>query len=375
MGAGDADDRLREVGVAEADGPQHRAVRRALVARGDGTAAAVARHLSSLRARHLNPGVLPRHAESGIGPGLDREHAHRRLPGLQRGGRDPRPSTSQLSAGAARPLAGRWQSTVLYVVDRGAATARLERLRAIAAEDPCGAAARALEPLRPAGGAAGRPRPLRLGRGGDDGRGPAAPARRDPRAAGARTSRAIDVVYTVREDSPDVPWLKRASARLFYRLLTASPRPASTRARPTSGWSRGAWPRCSSARSASARVFLRGLVNWVGFREHRASPSGSPAARRGRIEVPAAAHARLRRRTASSRSAAPRCARPSWPARRCCCSTARRRGGLLLGRWLARGRRARRRGPARAAGGPAVRPAARCSWASSASTCGAWSTR
>jgi polyisoprenyl-phosphate glycosyltransferase len=75
-----------------------------------------------------------------------------------------------------------------------------------------------------------------------------------------------DVVYTVREDSPEVPVLKRLSSRLFYRLINSiSDTPINESA--------------ADFRLASRRVvevfqeqirernqFLRGLFGWVGFR-------------------------------------------------------------------------------------------------------------
>lgn len=74
-----------------------------------------------------------------------------------------------------------------------------------------------------------------------------------------------DIVYTEREDSPDVPVLKRLSSRLFYRLINAiSDTPINVNA--------------ADFRLVSRRVvevfqnqirernpFLRGLFGWVGF--------------------------------------------------------------------------------------------------------------
>ena len=77
--------------------------------------------------------------------------------------------------------------------------------------------------------------------------------------------RGHDIVFTVREDSPDVPVLKRLSSRLFYRLFNSiSDSPINENA--------------ADFRLVSRRVvevfqnqirernqFLRGLFGWVGF--------------------------------------------------------------------------------------------------------------
>ena len=77
--------------------------------------------------------------------------------------------------------------------------------------------------------------------------------------------RGLDIVYTVREDSPDVSVLKRLSSRLFYRLINSiSDTPINENA--------------ADFRLVSRRVvevfqnqirernqFLRGLFGWVGF--------------------------------------------------------------------------------------------------------------
>ena len=77
--------------------------------------------------------------------------------------------------------------------------------------------------------------------------------------------RGHDIVFTVREDSPDVPVLKRLSSRLFYRLINSiSDSPINENA--------------ADFRLVSRRVvevfqnqirernqFLRGLFGWVGF--------------------------------------------------------------------------------------------------------------
>ena len=69
----------------------------------------------------------------------------------------------------------------------------------------------------------------------------------------AAHEKGYDVVYTVREDTPEIPLGKRLAARFFYRSRRArSPTRPSTSGRPTSAWCRGAWSRSSSAASASA---------------------------------------------------------------------------------------------------------------------------
>jgi len=82
----------------------------------------------------------------------------------------------------------------------------------------------------------------------------------------AAHERGFDVVYTVREDIPDVPWFKRVSARLFYRLLNRiSETPVHQGAADFRLVSRRVvevFQRQIHERAA----FLRGLVNWVGFR-------------------------------------------------------------------------------------------------------------
>ena len=74
-----------------------------------------------------------------------------------------------------------------------------------------------------------------------------------------------DIVYTVREDSPEVPVLKRLSSRLFYRMINAISDTAINES-------------AADFRLVSRRVvevfqkqirernqFLRGLFGWVGF--------------------------------------------------------------------------------------------------------------
>jgi polyisoprenyl-phosphate glycosyltransferase len=87
-----------------------------------------------------------------------------------------------------------------------------------------------------------------------------------------------DVVYTVREESREIPWPKRSTARLFYRLLNALSE--------TPIHQGGADFRLISRRVADVfrrqiherSVFLRGLFNWVGYRS--AAVRFHPARRR-----------------------------------------------------------------------------------------------
>lgn len=75
-----------------------------------------------------------------------------------------------------------------------------------------------------------------------------------------------DVVYTVRDENHEIPWPKRTTARLFYRLLNAiSETPIHQGAADFRLISRRVaevFRRQIHERS----VFLRGLFNWVGFR-------------------------------------------------------------------------------------------------------------
>jgi dolichol-phosphate mannosyltransferase len=170
---------------------------------------------------------------------------------------------SQLSA-VLRGLLPRWQATILYVVDRGE-DGTLERLRAIAAADPCvrvlalsnrfGQQAALLAGLDHCDSDAVVMMDADLQH----------PPALVPELLAAH-ERGFDVVYTVREDIPDVPWLKRASARLFYRLLD---RFSETPVHQGSADFRLLSRRVVEVFQRQVRehgVFLRGLVNWVGFR-------------------------------------------------------------------------------------------------------------
>jgi dolichol-phosphate mannosyltransferase len=75
-----------------------------------------------------------------------------------------------------------------------------------------------------------------------------------------------EVVYTIREDTPEIPWFKRVSAKLFYRMLNLITQVPITE--------NAADFRLISRRVASVfqthirerNQFLRGLFAWVGFK-------------------------------------------------------------------------------------------------------------
>jgi polyisoprenyl-phosphate glycosyltransferase len=81
----------------------------------------------------------------------------------------------------------------------------------------------------------------------------------------AAHEKGYDVVYTVREDTPEIPLAKRLAARLFYRLTRAvSETPIHERAADFRLVSR----RVVEVFQRSVRergLFLRGLFVWVGF--------------------------------------------------------------------------------------------------------------
>ncbi len=75
-----------------------------------------------------------------------------------------------------------------------------------------------------------------------------------------------DIVYTVREDTPDIPLLKRVSARWFYRLVGAiSETPIPEGAADFRLVSRRV-VEVFQSRVRERGLFLRGLFSWVGFR-------------------------------------------------------------------------------------------------------------
>jgi glycosyltransferase involved in cell wall biosynthesis len=74
-----------------------------------------------------------------------------------------------------------------------------------------------------------------------------------------------DVVYTVREDTPDIPLLKRLTARWFYRLVNAiSETPIHEGAADFRLVSRRV-VEVFQTRIRERGLFLRGLFSWVGF--------------------------------------------------------------------------------------------------------------
>jgi dolichol-phosphate mannosyltransferase len=74
-----------------------------------------------------------------------------------------------------------------------------------------------------------------------------------------------DIVYTVREDSPDVPVLKRLSSRWFYRLINSvSDTPVNESAADFRLVSRRVL-QLFQTQIRERNQFLRGLFGWVGF--------------------------------------------------------------------------------------------------------------
>ncbi len=169
---------------------------------------------------------------------------------------------SQLSA-VLRGLPPRWRATTLFVVDRGT-DGTLDRLRGIAAAD------RAVRVLA-LSNRFGQQAALAAGLDHCDSDAVVMmdadlqhPPALIPELLAAH-ERGFDVVYTVREDIPDVPWLKRASARLFYGLLD---RLSETPVHQGAADFRLASRRVVEVFQRQIRehgVFLRGMFNWVGF--------------------------------------------------------------------------------------------------------------
>jgi dolichol-phosphate mannosyltransferase len=99
----------------------------------------------------------------------------------------------------------------------------------------------------------------------------------------AAHERDYDVVYTVREDTPDIPLLKRLSARWFYRLVSAI---SDTPIREGAADFRLVSRRVVEVFQRSIRergLFLRGLFVWVGF-PSCAVPFKAGARRAGRTK-------------------------------------------------------------------------------------------
>jgi glycosyltransferase involved in cell wall biosynthesis len=164
---------------------------------------------------------------------------------------------------ALAAIEGRWSWSVIYAVDRGT-DGTLDRLRGLAASDPevrvlalsshFGQQASLLAGLDHCDADAVVMMDCDLQH----------PPSLIPELLAAY-ERGHDVVYTVREDTPDIPPLKRLTARWFYRLVNAiSETPIHEGA--------------ADFRLVSRRVvevfqhhvrerglFLRGLFSWVGF--------------------------------------------------------------------------------------------------------------
>jgi len=162
-----------------------------------------------------------------------------------------------------RAQAERWRATVLFVVDRSS-DGTLDRLRRIAARDAC---VRVLALSNRFGQQAALLAGLDhcdsdavVMMDGDLQHPPAV----IPELLAAH-ERGAEVVYTVREDIPDVPWFKRRSARLFYRLLDRiSETPVHEGAADFRLVSRRV-VRVFQDQLPERSLFLRGLFNWVGF--------------------------------------------------------------------------------------------------------------
>lgn len=171
---------------------------------------------------------------------------------------------SQLSTVLRGSLADRWQATILFVVDRST-DGTLDRLRAIAAADPCvrvvALSNRFGQQMALLAGLDHCDADAVVMMDGDLQHPPAV----IPELLAAH-ERGFDVVYTVRQDIPDVPWFKRASARLFYRLLD---RFSETPVHQGSADFRLVSRRVVEVFQGQIHeraAFLRGLFNWVGFR-------------------------------------------------------------------------------------------------------------
>jgi polyisoprenyl-phosphate glycosyltransferase len=160
-------------------------------------------------------------------------------------------------------LEGRWSASVLYVVDRGT-DRTLDLLRGLAAAD------RSVRVLA-LSSHFGQQASLLAGldhcdadavvmMDGDLQHPPAL----IPELLAAH-EKGYDVAYTVREDTPDIPLLKRLSARWFYRLLNAiSDTPIHEGAADFRLVSRRV-VEVFQRRIRERGLFLRGLFVWVGF--------------------------------------------------------------------------------------------------------------
>ena len=165
-----------------------------------------------------------------------------------------------------RALAGlaSWKSSVLYVVDRGSDRS-LELLRALAAADP-GVSVLALSSRF------GQQAALLAGLDHSDADAVVMldsdlqhPPAVIPELV-ARHEQGFDVVYTVRESDASLPLVKRLSARVFYGLVNAiSDTPIRQGAADFRLLARPV-VEVFQKQLRERTLFLRGLVNWVGFR-------------------------------------------------------------------------------------------------------------
>jgi dolichol-phosphate mannosyltransferase len=160
-------------------------------------------------------------------------------------------------------LAG-WECSVLYVVDRGSDRS-LELLRALAAADP-GVSVLALSSRF------GQQAALLAGLDHSDADAVVMldsdlqhPPAVIPELV-ARHEQGFDVVYTVRENDASLPLVKRLSARCFYGLVNAiSDTPIRQGAADFRLLARPV-VEVFQKQVRERTLFLRGLVNWVGFR-------------------------------------------------------------------------------------------------------------
>jgi dolichol-phosphate mannosyltransferase len=180
-------------------------------------------------------------------------------------------------------VADRWQSTVLFVVDRGA-DRTLDVLREIAGREPSvrvlalsarfGQQAALLAGLDHCDSDA-------VAMMDSDGQHP--PSLLPELLAGLE--RGFDVVYTVREATSGLPFLKRLTSRLFYRLLGGmSDTPIVPGAADFRVVSRRV-VELFQARIRERTLFLRGLFSWVGF-PSLAVPFAARPRRAGRTKFP-----------------------------------------------------------------------------------------
>jgi dolichol-phosphate mannosyltransferase len=164
---------------------------------------------------------------------------------------------------ALAAIGGRWSWSVLYVVDRGT-DRTLDLLRGLAASDPCvrvlalsshfGQQAQLLAGLDHCDADAVVMMDCDLQH----------PPALIPELLAAH-ERGHDVVYTVREDTPEIPLAKRVAARWFYRLVDSiSETPIREGAADFRLVSRRV-VELFQGRIRERGLFLRGLFSWVGF--------------------------------------------------------------------------------------------------------------